>query len=452
MCELMVLINSDNLKHLAIGTYLYCVLQLASTSPICFILKPKLNWHSVSLFSAFSLITVTLEIWIMEQSKVNRELADLGVYLTSTNMTKGYATQSKSMYNSPLCGAEENNLLPLHTISSDDNVEALAGATATASPLSLPTNNSASMNLSQNSARMKCYFHCEHNHFLGYIEDPIMDDAVIYMSDIPFHYNRREGRYIEFIGNPTGTIFIATKRDHDFLLSQSNALNVSSNLNNFRQLNVTESCNNLTKITPANTIDMSHHMHHTQKRDADAEYLGRFKMALNTCMGGINFTDPANIRIAHEELMTQVRTEVIHISNKYKMQVEHIQFEWDRFLHIFDQDFPGIMKEMLSCNSQQQPPPPNLNDNRSTPNENREQYHGGIDNRTITLTTLSPSARHLNMENKFQHTSHSTPGTTDIYSGNGHAMSLHPGSMPSIAVVSNCIINNISEKQLKQDR
>ena len=32
-----------------------------------------------------------------------------------------------------------------------------------------------------------------------------------------------------------------------------------------------------------------------------------------------------------------------------------------------------------------------------------------------------------------------------------HAMSLHPGYLPSIAVVRNCMINHISEKQLKQD-
>ena len=32
-----------------------------------------------------------------------------------------------------------------------------------------------------------------------------------------------------------------------------------------------------------------------------------------------------------------------------------------------------------------------------------------------------------------------------------HAMSLHPEYLASIAVVSNCMINNICEKQLKQD-
>ena len=33
-----------------------------------------------------------------------------------------------------------------------------------------------------------------------------------------------------------------------------------------------------------------------------------------------------------------------------------------------------------------------------------------------------------------------------------HAMSLHPWSMPSMSVVSNFMINNISEKQVKQNR
>ena len=58
------------------------------------------------------------------------------------------------------------------------------------------------MNVNQNSARMKCYFHYEQNHFLDYFEDPGPDDAVIYMSDVLFQYNKREGRYTEFVGNP----------------------------------------------------------------------------------------------------------------------------------------------------------------------------------------------------------------------------------------------------------
>ena len=77
-----------------------------------------------------------------------------------------------------------------------------------------------------------------------------------------------------------------------------------SKSNNFGQLNDTENCSNLTQITPSNSGDMLHHTYHAWKRDADADYLGRVKIALRSHVGGINFADPANIRKAHEELMT----------------------------------------------------------------------------------------------------------------------------------------------------
>ena len=44
---------------------------------------------------------------------------------------------------------------------------------------------------------------------LRLLQDPILDNAVIYASDIPFRHNEREGRYTEFVGNPTGTTFVA---------------------------------------------------------------------------------------------------------------------------------------------------------------------------------------------------------------------------------------------------
>ena len=56
---------------------------------------------------------------------------------------------------------------------------------------------------------MKCYYHHKHHHFLDYFNDPILDDAVIYVNDIPFQYNTREVKYTEFIGNSAGTIFVA---------------------------------------------------------------------------------------------------------------------------------------------------------------------------------------------------------------------------------------------------
>ena len=67
---------------------------------------------------------------------------------------------------------------------------------------------------------MMWYFHHKQNPFLDCFYDPILDDAVIYMSFILFQYNKRDGRYTEVIGNPTGTVFVASKRDHKIFLSQ----------------------------------------------------------------------------------------------------------------------------------------------------------------------------------------------------------------------------------------
>ena len=62
-------------------------------------------------------------------------------------------------------------------------------------------------------------------------------------------------------------------------------------------------------------------MYHAQKRDSDAEHICRVKMALGSCVGGINFAGPANIRKAHEELMTQVRTIAIHTNLPFLSKV-----------------------------------------------------------------------------------------------------------------------------------
>ena len=253
----------------------------------------------------------------MVQAKVSRELANLGADLTSTDMSTGYVTWSKLKNNSATHGAEENNLLPSQTIASGDNGETLAGAATKFSSLSPPTNNSTSVNLSQSSAKMKFYYHHRQNCFLDCFNDPVPDDTVIYESGIPFQYNKREGRYTEFIGKPTGTIFSHQK---GLLSERSNTPNMSSNSNNFRQWNVNENCSTITQIAPAYTSDMSHNTYHAQKWDADERYLCKIKMVLCSHVGGINFADPANIRKTHEELVTQIRTKAIHISNKYKIQ------------------------------------------------------------------------------------------------------------------------------------
>ena len=107
---------------------------------------------------------------------------------------------------------------------------------------------------------------------------------------------------------------------------------MSSNLNNLGQLNVTENCCNLTQIEPANPSDTSHPTYHSQKRGADAEYLGKVNTVLSSHIGGINFVDPVSMRKAHEELMNKVRTKATHISNRYKVQIKPLHFMWVHFI------------------------------------------------------------------------------------------------------------------------
>ena len=55
----------------------------------------------------------------MAQAKVNRELEYLRADLTSTDMSKGYVTQSKLKNTSAIHWAEENTVLPSQTITSN---------------------------------------------------------------------------------------------------------------------------------------------------------------------------------------------------------------------------------------------------------------------------------------------------------------------------------------------
>ena len=63
--------------------------------------------------------------------------------------------------------------------------------------------------------RMRPYFHCQHNHFIDYFDDPIPDDAVIYAEYMPFWYHESEGMHKEFLDNPTGNGFLVANRDHE---------------------------------------------------------------------------------------------------------------------------------------------------------------------------------------------------------------------------------------------
>ena len=103
---------------------------------------------------------------------------------------------------------------------------------------------------------MKCFFCHEQNCFLDYFNDLVPDHVLIYASDVPFQYSEREGRYTEFVLNPTGTTFVAIKRDQEILLGQRrNTSNMSSNSNNFRELSFNEYCSNLTQMAPVKASD-----------------------------------------------------------------------------------------------------------------------------------------------------------------------------------------------------
>ena len=198
---------------------------------------------------------------------------------------------------------------------------------------------------------------------------------------------------------------------------------MSSNSNNFRQLNVTEKSSNLIQIAPANPCDMSHPTYHPKKKRCQCtEHLSRAeKIAWCSHVGGINFADPVNTRKAHEELINQVRHEAICISSKYKVHREPLQFEWDRFIHTLENEFPDILNEMLNCNSQQQPL--NANENRSMPHKNIRLYNNfrrGPNTRTRILTTPSPTMTQSNMANMFHHFLHSMPETANMSDWNGH--------------------------------
>ena len=177
----------------------------------------------------------------MVQTKVDKELANLGDNLTITDGNEGYITHIKSKINSTRQDTEVNHVLTPQGPTNNYIEEVLAGEDSSLSVLSPPTYSSNSQNLNQ--SHMKCYYDCTHCCFLDYFNDPIPDDAVIYVGDKPFQY-KIEGRYTEFIGNPIGTVFVAVKRDHEFLICKGrNKPNMSSDSINFGQHNTNKNCN-----------------------------------------------------------------------------------------------------------------------------------------------------------------------------------------------------------------
>ena len=103
--------------------------------------------------------------------------------------------------------------------------------------------------------------------------------------------------YTEILGNPTGKIFLATSREHEFLLIyKGNASNVLNNFNTSAKSNFVKNSINLIKIASPIPSDLSHPTNSDRNRDAQVEYLGIIKMVLRNCIKGINFTNPVQTR------------------------------------------------------------------------------------------------------------------------------------------------------------
>ena len=74
---------------------------------------------------------------------------------------------------------------------------------------------------------------------------------------------------------------------------------------------------------------------------------------LSSQICSINIVDPVTMRKVHKELMKWVISDAIHISNKYKVQLEPFHFECEAFIPTLEKEFPDILSEMLSHKSEQ---------------------------------------------------------------------------------------------------
>ena len=162
---------------------------------------------------------------------------------------------------------------------------------------------------SQHSSRMRCYFHHQHNCFIDYFDNSVLDVVVINAEGIPFWYYEQEGMYTDMLGSPTGNIFLAASRDHEFLQShRGTVLHVphtcieSSKPSNNYMKNSSSSSTVHMHVSSLYPNDSLHLMYNTRKRDAQVEYLGLIKTVLRNTIQKVNFADPIQTWRTHEAL------------------------------------------------------------------------------------------------------------------------------------------------------
>ena len=171
-----------------------------------------------SLFSTSSLIRVTPTIWNMTQPQMTRELAGLKIDLKKQILTVAMPS-TVSQETNPRClmQPEKISYHPQKPLILLMIMRQLLLPICVHHWGTLGTDHFS--DASQTSIRMWCYFYQLWDCFLNIFDDPVPDGTVIYTDNVLFQYNDQEGTYTEFLGNPTGNIFLATSRDHEFLLN-----------------------------------------------------------------------------------------------------------------------------------------------------------------------------------------------------------------------------------------
>ena len=167
-----------------------------------------------------------------------------------------------------------------------------------------------------------------------------MDGAVISMGDTPFQYSEKEGMYTEVLDNLTGNVFLATGRDHEFLLSYRNTTLCTSTESRRSCHNYIKNSNSNTAtcmwLLPSNPSDPLHPTYYERKREVWDEYISLIKQAIQ------------NTGMAHEAFMCEANRDTRYIRTKYSVHTDPLYFEWDKFIPTLEKHFLDIWDAILT--------------------------------------------------------------------------------------------------------
>ena len=233
--------------HLIYNYFKGCILT------VCFLLPV---WQQISYH--------TSTVWNMaQQNSQTKELTKLGANFSSINITNSRVTHSKSkVHHKKTDQIDGSLLLPVWVENSSNDQGTVPGAAVLPNLHSPILKNSHYITLSdeyKHFIKIRCYFHSQEKCLLDYFNNPLPDGAVLYASDIPFWYSKKEGKYTEVLDNPTWNIFLVTSRDYEFLISHKNTVLHTSAESWWSSLNDVKNPNSSTtahvQLPPSNPND-----------------------------------------------------------------------------------------------------------------------------------------------------------------------------------------------------